>query len=116
MQIISPDDNEICANDMLLAKDMADTLNAHYPGHLWGVGVDGSKGVAHIRNFGLSAQHGYTLRLVDNFSASDYKQRVLMAGGEILERYNMRRGALTPEDLSMLPTDFAGRIIGDTAR
>lgn len=107
---------DIGPNDMLLARSMADTLMAHYPGHPWAVNVDGKKGVATILNLWLSERYGYTLRLVDNFSASEYTKRVLMAGGEILERFNARRGTLQPEDLSSLPTDFAGRILGDLTK
>jgi hypothetical protein len=106
----------LSANDLILAKEMADALHAHYPGHMWAVTVQGAQGVADIRNFGLSGRYGYRLRLVDNYSFSDYKARVIRAGGEILERYRVPRGQACQDILAALPTTFAGATIGDLAR
>lgn len=101
------------ANDMLMAKDIADTLNNHYPGHLWAVNVDGPNGVANIRDLLLSGQMGYVLKLVNMFSASDFKRDVIRAGGEILERYRMTRGRLDEGQYENLQTNFAGDFVFD---
>jgi hypothetical protein len=101
------------ANDMILAKEIADALNSHYPGHLWAVNVDGPNGVANIRDLLLSGQMGYVLKLVNIFSASDFRRDVVRAGGEILERYRMTRGRLDEGQYAGLKTNFAGEFAFD---
>jgi hypothetical protein len=96
------------ANDMIMAKEIADALNAHYPKHLWAVNVDGKNGVATIKNLLLSGQWGYLLKLTNMFSASDFRKDVLRAGGEILERYRVNRGRLDEAQYATLSTNFAG--------
>jgi hypothetical protein len=102
-----------CANDMIMAKEIADTLNTHYPGHLWAVSVDGSNGVANIHDLMLNGQWGYVLKLVNIFSASDFKKDVIRAGGEILERFRMSRGAFNESQYNQLATTFAGDFVFD---
>lgn len=102
-----------CANDMILAKEIADTLNTHYPGHLWGVNVDGRGGVANIHNLLLSGQMGYVLKLVNIFSASDFKRDVVRAGGEILERFRLARGRFNEHQYAGLASNFAGDFLFD---
>ncbi|MGZ8317489.1 MAG: hypothetical protein ACXWVD_00160 [Telluria sp.] len=97
-----------CANDMIIAKEIGDTLHNHYPGHLWAVEVDGPNGVANIRDLMLSGRMGYVLRLVDIYSASEFKKNVIRAGGELLERYRLNRGAFDEAQYSGLKTNFAG--------
>lgn len=94
--------------DYLLAKDIGDTLHNHYPGHLWAIEVDGPNGVAHIRDLLVSGRMGYTLKLVNMYSYSDFKKDVIRAGGEILERYRLSRGAFNEAQYSGLKTNFAG--------
>jgi hypothetical protein len=104
------------ANDYILARDMAEALNAEYPGHLWAVNVDEKNGIADIRNLMLSGQWGFRLKLTKNYSASDFKRRVIMGGGELLERYRVSRGRANDDNLAALPTDFSGRTIGDLSK
>lgn len=99
---------ETNANDMIMAKEIADALHGQYPGHLWAVNVDGRNGVAHINNLMLSGQMGYTLKLANIFSASDFKRDVIRAGGEILERYRLARGRFDEAQYAGLKTNFAG--------
>src|SRR3990172_536913 len=77
-------------NDELLAKRCADMLNIHYPGYLWAVNVNSewNGGVVIIKNYSISYKYGYTLHI----AKLDAKlKKVLMAGGEILERARMAR-------------------------
>jgi hypothetical protein len=99
------------ANDMLLAKEIADALNSHYPGHLWAVNVDGPNGLANIRDLMLSGQMGYVLKLGNMFSASDFRRDVIRAGGEILERFRMARGRFDEGQYGGLQTNFAGDFV-----
>ena len=68
---VTTDTPDLPANDLIMAKDMADTLNTHYPGHLWAVNVDGKQGMADIRNLALSGDWGHEL----------LRERVQEAGG-----------------------------------
>ncbi|HEY8359099.1 MAG TPA: hypothetical protein VIL30_16710 [Ramlibacter sp.] len=97
------------AREIMLAKQMFDTLDKAYPGHLWGISVSEHHGIADIRNFGLSGNWGYRLKLVDHYTASDWDRETRRAGGEILERYRVARTRVNEEQLAYLPTDFAGR-------
>ncbi len=113
MSDIITDNPQGNANDLLMAKEMADSLHATYPGHIWAVSVDGSIGFADVRNLALSGSWGYRLRLDKMFSASDFKKRVLRGGGEMLERYRMTRGKFREDQYGDIPTDFAGRLKAD---
>lgn len=98
--------------DMAMAKDVAEALNEHYPGHLWAVNCRGEAGLMTIHNLMLSGQWGFTLMLDKSYSASDLRQRAIMAGGEILERYRVSRGRINHDQMAEMPVDFAGRVIG----
>jgi len=77
--------------DLILAKDIAETLNEHYPGHLWAVNVN--SGVAIIKNLYISSAWGFVLHYNNIKGDAGYrKKRVIQAGGELLERANMKRG------------------------
>lgn len=106
-------DPAVAANEMVIAKDMADILHNAYPRHIWAVNVDRAGGVAHVRNLALSGQWGFVIKLPDVYSASEMKRQVLQAGGEILERYRVKRGALDWDRIDELQTDVAGNPIAD---
>jgi hypothetical protein len=109
MQGLLTDSPQLSANELVLAKQMADTLHKHYPDHAWAVHVDLRNGMADVRNLGLSGNWGFRLHIPTIYSASEFDHRVMRAGGELLERYRVRRGALRPDDIAAIPKDFAGR-------
>lgn len=80
------------ANELLdelkLGKECADLLNNHYPGHLWGVSVNTDGGILIIKNFAISSLYGYVIHL-KNVLDDPHRKRVIMAGGEYLERAAM---------------------------
>ncbi len=96
-----------------LCKDAGDALAQAYPGHLWVVHPEGNGSIIVVRNVSLSGQWGFVLHVPAIYSASDFKKQVLMAGGEILERFEMSRSKFKPAEYADLKTDFAGRIVGD---
>ena len=104
---------DLPANDLIFAKEMAETLHAAYPGHLWAVQVDGVQGVATIRHLALSGQYGYVLRLPLIYSMSQFKTKVLHAGGEMLERFKLARGRYNDDAVASLAIDHFGRTQGD---
>lgn len=94
--------------DITLAKRMSEVLQRHYPGHSWGVNVDSAGGVATIKNFRLSGNWGFLLKLRDAASASEYDREVMLAAGELLERYRLSRGRFVRSELESLAVDAAG--------
>lgn len=109
--LILTDAPQITANEMLLAKEAAETLFTSFPGYLWGVNVEGS--LVNIRCINLSGQYGYTLHIPAIYSASEWKKNVRNAGGEILERYRQSRRGLNEQDVLQAKRDFAGRLLFD---
>lgn len=109
MDALVTDAPQVSAYELTLAKQMADTLHKAYPGHLWAVSVSAKQGMADVRNMALSGSWGFRLKLVDHYTASDWDRQVRLAGGELLERYRVRRARADMETLNHLPTDFAGR-------
>lgn len=106
----SPD---VASNDYVMARDMAEALHAAYPGHLWAVTCEGDKGVATVRNLALAGNWGFVLRLPEIYSASSWKKLVLSCGGELLERFRLRRGVADEDEIAALAHDFTGKTIGD---
>lgn len=102
--------------DFNTAKDMAEALHAAYPGHLWAVTCEGEKGIATVRNLALSGEWGFVLHLKEIYSASAWKKDIVMAGGELLERFNLSRGLANQEAIASIQNDFSGRSIGDYAK
>lgn len=109
-------DAKQCSLDVALAKMIAEALNEDYPGHLWAVNVVGEQGIATIHNLMLSGQWGYRLLLDKRYSASELRAAAKRGAGEILERYNVQRGRADMDGLAMLPTDRAGRTLGDLSK
>ena len=80
------------AADIGAAKEIAETLHAHYPGHLWAVTIQG--GVAIIKALNISSLWGYVLKQAHIQHDAGLRHRAVMrAGGEILERAAMARAA-----------------------
>jgi hypothetical protein len=94
--------------DIELAKRMSEVLQRHYPDHSWGVNVDGAGGIATIKNFRLSGNWGFLLKLVDTYSSSEYDKQVVMGAGELLERYNLSRGRFVEKELNDIKLDGYG--------
>lgn len=107
------DDPSVNANDYVMAKNAADRLHKHYPGHLWAVSVDPNARTLDVRNLLLSGAWGFRIPLKGVFSATWLDREIMRAGGELLERYRMRRGAINQEAIANLPTNFAGQHVAD---
>jgi hypothetical protein len=100
------DSPQIQVNEFFLAKNAAELLHKHYPGHLWAVTVDGC--FLDVRNLYLDGKWGFRLSIPAIYSSSELDKRVMRAGGELLERYRQRRAHADEAALHTLPTNFAG--------
>lgn len=81
--------------DKTAVRLIGERLNEEYPGHPWYVEVSYRQGIAKISIPILMGDNFYILHLVN--MTADMRQ-VARAGGEILERYQLRRGAFNRED------------------
>lgn len=95
-------------NDHILAKNISEKLEEKYPGWLWAVNVQ--DGVVTVKSMRLSGNWGFVLHSdkIDN----DYKM-VVMAGGEILERFKQARSKFNETKYHDLVMDQKGRLNGD---
>lgn len=110
--VMDPRELNMSAASLTLAKNVAETLNKHYPGHLWGVNVDDRGGIVSVYNLALSGRWGFIIKITDLAGADDMV-KVMRAGGEILERYRLSRGAQREGDLNEVKRDIYGNKVFD---
>lgn len=108
MQVLTSDTPQVDANDYVTAKNAADVLHKHYPGHLWAVAIDKQARMLDVRNLALSGRWGFRIRLPELFSGTSFDKAVMRAGGEVLERYKVSRRKANEDELAALPVDFSG--------
>lgn len=96
-----------------IAKQIAETLDKHYPGHAWMVTADVLQGVVKIYNLELSNEYGYVLH-IDTLLNDPSMKITIKAGGEFLERYGLRRGELNRNELADKTIDLRGNVIHDS--
>ena len=76
----------------VIMKKSATLLSKVYPAHLWQVGC--APGMILCIKHGLAdSRFGYTVDVPSAHSSSDLEHAIIMAGGELLERMGMARGA-----------------------
>jgi len=102
--ILEKEDHRNTASDIALCVAAKAKLNKAYPGHMWQVELDEDvQGMCKIINLDICAvlnsnlRYGYWLYLGRLYADPSLKC-VMRAGGEILERANLRRGWATGED------------------
>ena len=87
--------------DMGVAKDAAEVLMKHYPNHLWAVSVKG--GVIIIKAMNISSNHGVIIKMKDVMHDVKVRSKeIMLAGGELLERARLIRGAYDGEKAQVL--------------
>lgn len=111
-------EGQIDAADAMTAKQAWDVLERHYPDYIWGVNCSWETGMLDIRGLDFTGQYGFRVKLrgKDNkaYSASALEHEVMLAAGEVLERFAMRRGRMDPDRLMAdITTDNIGRVKGD---
>ena len=109
MGIIKADASTL--KDMELAACLAALLDKHYPSHFWNVDVNSVQGFINVKNFYLSGKWGFRIDMALIYSISQLEKVVVMAGGELLERYGLRRGSLHLGEYDGLKTDFKGDLL-----
>lgn len=72
--------------EMATCAQVGELLHTAYPGHIWRVEV--RQGLVTVHNLMLSGRWGFVLKVT---SLDSNGKAVIMAGGELLERYNLSR-------------------------
>lgn len=72
------------------AKEVAETLLQHYPGHLWAVAWQG--GSIAVKNMNISGDYGFYIHPDATATASELAAKAVHYGGELLERAGLARG------------------------
>jgi hypothetical protein len=78
-----------------VAREVGDTLERHYPGWMWCVDVPAKQGVVRVKSGFMDMRFGFTLKLVESYSATHLAKEAVRAGGELLERAGMPRSRYT---------------------
>jgi len=91
-------------NDITFASEISRILSREYPGHKFYVHVNSAPtvGMVIIQHWMLSEQCGYYLKLTDLYSHNDVRRAAIKAGGEILERFFVKRGKADMDQLRTL--------------
>jgi len=96
----------------IIAKDIGEILEKHYPGWQWLINPDQDAGVIYIYSLMLSGEWGYIIQIAE-IQDDPARKQALIAGGEILDRYNIRRGKYHRDLLKGKITDLRGNYIPD---
>ena len=87
------------------AKQAAEDLSKAYPNHLWAVGWAPGMTLI-VKNMAIDdGRYGFTIDAAKAFSASDLARMAVRAGGELLERCGVRRGAWNGEMMVLQDKD-----------
>ena len=89
-----------------LCRRMGGVLQKHYPGIRWYVDVNLDGGVSNVRCADISMGFGYVLHL--NCSELELERQVVMAGGQILERFRVSRDTLSSRDVGHIAKNVKG--------
>jgi hypothetical protein len=85
----------------LIAKMAASTLCRHYPNHLWMVGWAPGMTLV-VKNMAIDdGRYGFTVDAARAATVSELDHQIMKAGGELLERCGVSRGAWDGEFMTL---------------
>ena len=109
--ILDPSQLDVSGNLENVTKRAGAALEKKYPGWWWLLNPDEEGGVFYIYSLRLSGEWGYVVK------TKEMQERpakiAIMAGGEILERFGIRRGKYKRELLHDKMVDLRGNFIPD---
>ncbi len=80
-------------------------LMKSFPGYEWLVNADDETGLINIFLPEMGGNNAYTLHIT---KLDGNMRKVTRAGGEILERHNLKRNKMSEDDMAILERDFKG--------
>lgn len=98
-----------------LARNLIARLESAYPAFvgMWRVTVNEAGGVVEVTNAALSGRWGFLMHTV---KIDPEGRKVVLAGGELLERYRISRShrvSVAMESLRAAPRNFRGEVVPD---
>ena len=96
-----------------LRDSLLDRLDTAYPSFngLWRVAVDPVGGIVQVRNLLLAGRWGFIMKIANIDSEG---RKVVMAGGELLERYRVSRAKVVDlNEVAAMPRDRRGELMAD---
>ncbi len=109
--IIDPGALDVSGSLENVTKRAGAALEKKYPGWWWCLNPDEEGGVFYIYSLRLSGEWGYVVKIKDMQDTP--AKTAIMAGGEILERYGIRRGKYKRSLLKNKLVDLRGNFIPD---
>ena len=109
-EVDHPDEFDAHSSLRIVAKEGMNLLQLHYPGHLWAIQINVFGRMFNIFNHALHDMWGYTIR-ADEVEHEPTRRRFVTAGGELLERFGLRRGRFNIDEYARLRKDIRGRCI-----
>ena len=94
-------DTTTTLSEAMLMRDVLAVLDRHYPKHIWSVDVSG--GVVSVKAPGLNGVMGFAIRQ-DRVTP----KKIMLAGGEILERFRQKRGKADRDHYRAIPRTIRG--------
>ncbi len=93
------------AEDIIMCGKVSEILNRHYPDHLWMIGADHEAGMIYVELPYDTKIHvynlGFKLHINKLGNAKSMQKKVVKAGGELLERYKLKRGRASQDVLGL---------------
>ena len=89
----------------ILIHNVMMRLAKSFPGYDWLVSADDVSGCIDIYLPEMGGNHAYTLHIA---KLDPRLNKVMQAGGEILERHNLSRKKMSLDDMAILERDFKG--------
>jgi len=108
---LDPRKLDVTSSLEVVVKRAGAALEEKYPGWWWCINPDETAGVVYIYALRLSGEWGYTIKIADMQERP--RRLAIAAGGEILERYNIRRGKYKWSLLKGKMVDLRGNYIPD---
>jgi hypothetical protein len=102
-----PEDAKYRIKDRLWAQKIGLEFVRHYPGHGWEVHVDIRNGIVNVFNRHMSALHGWRMK-TSEIHLSSLSSHIKAVGGEILERFGLRRDKFDADAVRQIQSQTKG--------
>jgi DNA-binding transcriptional regulator LsrR (DeoR family) len=90
----------------MIAKLGAQVLTKHYPDHIWMVGWAPGMTLI-VKNMAIEdGRYGFTVDAARAATVSELEHEIMTAGGELLERCGVRRGAWDGEMMTLQNKEY----------
>lgn len=97
---VTQSESEFSAQDAAVCKTVFAILQRAYPDHPWSIAVDHRAGtiIIDLMYYKPRKYHNFAYRLfLSTLLQANNEKRIVQAGGELLERFNIPRDAASPE-------------------